>query len=136
LQIEADGIIEERKPAGKWCPHCNPGRGCSRYSERPKVCATYECQWLADETVPEHWQPLKSHMVMSSDAAKRIVYIDVDPRHPDAWKREPYYSELKNIARSARVSIKCGSTHILLDDRHPKPTTPNYPASPALAESP
>jgi hypothetical protein len=53
-------------------------------------------------------------MVMSSNAAERVVYIDVDERYPDQWRKEPYYSELMLISRSARVSIKCGSKHVLL----------------------
>lgn len=40
------GIEELRKPPGRWCRHCNIGRGCSIYKDRPKSCRVYACSWL------------------------------------------------------------------------------------------
>jgi hypothetical protein len=30
------GITELQKPVGKWCPHCDIGKGCKIYESRPK----------------------------------------------------------------------------------------------------
>jgi hypothetical protein len=139
---EPGSIISEQKPAARWCEHCKPGKGgCSRYAERPKVCRDFECQWLADGTVADYWRPTKSHMVMTSDAEERIVYVDVDPAYPNAWRAEPYFSELRTIARYVRVSIKIGERHILLDDRAAQPQVPRMSQScrtepPCVIDSP
>lgn len=33
------------KPMGKWCEHCNPGRGCAIYEKRPRDCVRFKCWW-------------------------------------------------------------------------------------------
>lgn len=35
-----------KKPLGIWCEHCNIGRGCKIYENRPLPCRTFVCQWL------------------------------------------------------------------------------------------
>ena len=58
-------IFEIGKAPGQWCPHCEIGKGCKIYGERPKECREYQCQWRTgiggprfrpDKTkiVPEH----------------------------------------------------------------------------------
>ncbi|MEJ0053298.1 MAG: hypothetical protein WDN10_01025 [bacterium] len=34
------------KPAGKWCQHCTPGKGCKIYEDRPRACVLFKCSWL------------------------------------------------------------------------------------------
>jgi len=93
-------IDEIAKPAGKWCDHCKIGQGCTIYESRPHVCRTFACAWLMSEKVPDEWYPLKSHMVLSYVANGNITTITctVDENHPDAWRSEPFYSHLKNMA--------------------------------------
>ena len=125
LTILREGIIEKDKPAGKWCPHACPGKGgCSRYEERPGVCRDFQCQWISDPTMGPEWYPRTSHMVVSSSAAEGVVYVDVDPAWPDAWKKSPYYEQLRALSRHVRVSIKVGDRHILLDDRPARSANP------------
>jgi hypothetical protein len=40
--------------------------------------------------------------------------VTVDPAYPDAWRREPYYSQLKAIARSGTIKIRVGRRFIKL----------------------
>lgn len=39
-------IFRIEKHAAKWCQHCNIGKGCKIYNERPEECAGFKCQWL------------------------------------------------------------------------------------------
>lgn len=39
-------IIRLDKFKGTWCIDCDIGKGCRIYSNRPKECADFECQWL------------------------------------------------------------------------------------------
>lgn len=34
------------KPAGKWCPHCEIGKRCKIYVDRPSDCQGFVCEWL------------------------------------------------------------------------------------------
>ena len=44
-------IEELAKPAGQWCRHCKPGRGCLIYDSRPAECSAFDCLWLIDAAV-------------------------------------------------------------------------------------
>ncbi|MFC1663331.1 YkgJ family cysteine cluster protein [Patescibacteria group bacterium] len=39
-----------------WCQHCDIGRGCAIYEERPEVCRYFTCAWL-NGTGDESWRP-------------------------------------------------------------------------------
>jgi hypothetical protein len=88
------------KPRLVWCVHCAPGSGCTIYDRRPAICRSFQCGWLRDPVLGDHWQPARSKMVVSYESAARIA-IHVDPGRPDGWRREPYYSEIKRWARAA-----------------------------------
>jgi hypothetical protein len=45
-------VIAIGKPGSEWCPHCEIGKGCRIYSDRPEQCREFSCLWLqgwADE---------------------------------------------------------------------------------------
>ena len=48
---------EFSKPPGKWCVHCDIGRGCRIYGQRPDDCKQFVCEWLkgagGDELRPD-----------------------------------------------------------------------------------
>jgi len=85
------------KPAGSWCRHCTVGAGCTIYEDRPDECRTFHCGYLIWEHAKEHWNPARSKMVIASEKSGR-VWICVDPARPDAWRREPYYRDIKQWA--------------------------------------
>ena len=89
------------KPRLQWCTHCDIGAGCKIYEERPPECRAFICGYLAEPGIGEHWKPVKSKMVVSkaTNANRIVIYVDAD-RH-DAWRKEPYYTDLKNWARVA-----------------------------------
>jgi hypothetical protein len=88
-------IEELAKDAGEWCSHCKPGRGCQIYADRPVICRNFACAWL-DHRIGHGWRPTTSHMVVYQQRANVLVLVD--PAYPDAWKRQPYLSELEQCA--------------------------------------
>jgi hypothetical protein len=88
------------KPRLDWCRHCRPGTGCTIYDERPHECRAFSCGYLIDGGIAEHWNPRHSRMVVSYESSDRIA-IHVDPGRHDAWRREPYFSDIKRWARAA-----------------------------------
>ncbi len=97
-------VDEIAKPRNKWCPHCDIGKGCKIYETRPPSCRLFYCQFLKEARFPDHWRPSRSRMVLiyNGDAMRLCVYVDTD--RPDAWRKEPYYSELKTWARNGVAS--------------------------------
>jgi Fe-S-cluster containining protein len=92
-------VKEISKPANEWCTHCRPSKGgCSIYADRPSVCRDFVCSWLVDSGTNDHWFPQKSKIVISRSDAPPILHFDVDADYADAWRREPYYQEIKTMA--------------------------------------
>ena len=100
--------VPETKPDHEWCPFVNlSARGpkgdhcCSIYRTRPERCRDFHCQWLIDRRFPDYWYPLKSRIVISIkiEKEKSFVCFIVDPDYPLRWREEPYFSDIKKIAK-------------------------------------
>jgi hypothetical protein len=89
------------KPAGRWCSHCKPGRGCLTYETRPEECRNYSCLWLTDPWFGEHWKPIRSKLVLTLSADG--IEIRCDGGFPDAWRKEPYRSEIARLAQAGEA---------------------------------
>lgn len=93
------------KPAGPLCTHFEGG--CSIYPERPDACRGFRCLWLKSERLEPplrlsvEWRPDQANFVMYTERDDQRLNVVVDPAHPTAWRREPYYSFLKRLAERA-----------------------------------
>ncbi len=61
--------------------------------------------WLKSERLalesrlgPE-WRPDQAKFMMYTERGDKRLNVVVDPAHPLAWKREPYYGYLKRLSR-------------------------------------
>lgn len=96
------GVPEVKKDFA-WCPHCKAGKGgCSIYETRPERCRDFHCQWLIDKRFGEHWFPAKAKILVDHrlDGETAVVYFVVDPDYPSRWREEPWFSDIKKIARA------------------------------------
>jgi uncharacterized protein len=50
-------IAELDKPFGRWCRHCEIGKGCGIYQERPDTCRKFACFWLQIDSLPDELRP-------------------------------------------------------------------------------
>jgi hypothetical protein len=100
-------IDELNKPAGSWCPHCTPGRGCTIHADRPAECRAFHCSWLTTPNLGPEWRPTKSKMVLYIEGERNVLAVRVDPGDPGAWRREPYFRQLKEyaIAEADRLRV-------------------------------
>jgi hypothetical protein len=89
------------KPASSWCPHCKPGHGCLIYANRPAECQAFSCPWLVDDPLDRHWKPSKSKLVLTT--SEDGIEIRCDPGFPDAWRKEPFRSEIRQRAVSGET---------------------------------
>jgi hypothetical protein len=103
-------IVELESPAGQWCKHCAPGKGCKIHETRPPVCRQFFCMWMYWKHAGPHWKPEKSKMVLSLELDGQRIAAHVDPSFPGAWRRSPYYEDLKRwsavaLQRRQQVSV-------------------------------
>ena len=104
------GIAELGKPGGRWCPHCVVGQACGIYERRPGECKTFHCLWLLRESFGPEWRPDRAKFVMYGSSDKAALVVNVDPATPDAWRRKPYYENLKRWAAEANAD----KTHLIV----------------------
>jgi hypothetical protein len=86
------------KPAGDWCFHCEPGKRCRIYDDRPSECRAFNCLWLLDPRLGTHCRPSISGLVLTT--SDDGIEIRCDPDRPDAWRRNPYRDEIEKLAMS------------------------------------
>jgi hypothetical protein len=96
-------VPEIGKPEDDWCQHCRPGHGgCAIYDQRPAICRGFACQWLISNVLDDAWFPAKAKIVVdiydSPEGGMPLLRFHVDPRFPNRWREEPYYSKIKQLA--------------------------------------
>jgi hypothetical protein len=100
-------IPEVDKKRDEWCQHCRPGKGgCQIYDRRPPICKRFECMWKMCIWLGDEWYPARSKMVLyPGDVA---IMVKVDPSYPNAWRREPYYSQLLKFSFDHPIIVTVG----------------------------
>ena len=98
-------IPEFGNPSGQYCPHCIKGRGCGIHPDRPNECRAFFCGYLLWPELGEHWFPAHSKLVVAFKPDGMEIVIHVDPDVPNAWRAEPYYSEIRSMAGDALGTV-------------------------------
>ncbi len=57
--------------------------------------------------MPPDWKPERSKIVLSVFPDNGFVYAQIDPGSPQAWRKEPYFTDLKRL-----------SANLLRQERH------------------
>lgn len=97
-------IPELSKPAGQWCVHCKPGQGCGIHAERPDHCRAFGCLWLTQAWMGPEWKPDRCRFVLSVESKTGFLVLQLDPGHANAWRQEPYHSQLRRWALQAQTN--------------------------------
>jgi hypothetical protein len=92
------------KGPGVWCKHAVPRHGCGIYATRPEECRTFNCTWLLDERLGDHWKPERSKFVLITARDGNGIEVRCDTGFPTAWRREPFYSQIVSWSRDAEQS--------------------------------
>ena len=81
------------KPVCNCGARCNPGFGCAIYERRPAECEAFACLWLVNDLLDDRWKPSRSKLVLTT--SEDGIEIRCDPGSPNAWRKEPYASEIR-----------------------------------------
>jgi len=91
--------LEAPKPAGQWCAHCTPGKGCGIWQVRPQGCVDYHCIWRLDAALGPEWRPDRARFILNHDRADAPLSVVIDPATPQAHRRAPYAAQLQKTTR-------------------------------------
>jgi Fe-S-cluster containining protein len=110
------------KPPHGWCSHVKHPGGCGIYRTRPESCRTFYCMWMMDERIKDHWFPAKSKIVIHANVEHGAKYINfiVDPAYPLRWREEPWFSEIKHMAKRGIEGVlgEKWTTVVQVGDQH------------------
>ena len=106
LCCKVPAVHEVQKPAGIYCPHCTLGRGCRIYPDRPGSCRNFMCGWLVNPHLGPDLKPDTCHVVLIWEDARRMLFADCDPDHPDAWRAPNVISALRQAASKVDAGWK------------------------------
>jgi len=108
-----------KKPQGKWCAHCDIGKGCSIYETRPAPCHDFACVWLESQgqknPLPPDLRPDRCKVVLTFTPDRKDVLGFCDPASPDAWKGAPLRLLQIIAAQGHRVMFGNGREHFVID---------------------
>ena len=91
--------------AGTWCRNCQPGRGCRIYDTRPQQCRDFHCLWISQDFLGPEWKPDKARFVLTMDPATKWLFVQLDPGAPQAWRKEPYLTQLRRWAAAGNRPV-------------------------------
>src|SRR5687768_10405525 len=95
-------VPELAKPANQWCKHIALGGGCGIYDTRFDICRGYQCLWILNEDLGPEWQPNRSKFIVHRTAGRAGLWVNVDLTQPLAWKKQPFYAQIKRWSAAAR----------------------------------
>src|SRR5262249_25146669 len=75
---------------------------------RPGECRAFNCLWLIDTRLGEHWKPSVSSLVLTT--SEDGIEIRCDPDHAQAWRGEPYRGDIEKLA----ISGEQHAVHVLV----------------------
>jgi hypothetical protein len=91
--------------AGSWCRHCLPGRGCAIHETRPAHCRAFFCLWMTQGFLGPEWKPDKARFVLTMDPGTGWIFLQADPGAAQAWRKEPYQSQLRRWAQAGNRPV-------------------------------
>lgn len=111
------------KPGGTWCPHCPSKKRCAIHGDHPQECRDFHCGYLTVGSLDESWKPSRSKIILAAEMDGQRMTAIVDPARPDAWRKAPFYPQLKAwaeaaVAHNGQVVVRVGQRFtVILPDR-------------------
>jgi len=107
-------IPEVKKAAGPWCQHCDIGKGCKIYEDRPQVCVEFKCLWLLSrereprDHLADNLRPDRCKVVFNMTTDDTIMAATTMPGAEDAWRKPHVRDLIDKLVRGMDYSVACG----------------------------
>lgn len=98
-------VDEVNSLGGRWCKHCNIGKGCLIYNRRPKECRLYECIWLkgkgGDSDRPDRLKIVMDINVVNLDKQEIVVL--------NLWEVEGDAASQARVCQITKANLEQGN---------------------------
>ena len=99
--LQGDGDRRARQAHQFLVPALPTGARLSDLFSSAAECQTFSCLWLVDDQFDQHWKPSKSKLVLTT--SEDGIEVRCDPGFPNAWRKEPFWSEIREWAISGET---------------------------------
>jgi len=104
LCCKLTSVPELKKPVGKWCRHCKPGKGCGIYDDRPESCKNFRCVWLSGGLPPD-LRPDKSRVIFERMPTGKTFIVLVNEGYGDSWKEPGVREYIANFLKANKAVV-------------------------------
>ena len=113
LCCKIQAVPQIKKPAGKWCPDCIPGKGCEIFKSptRPQICKDFYCMWVNSPSLPDKYRPDKIKFYVSGTEESEFLHVCVDANYPTAWKEGAGKELIDHIRNAGRHMLVIVGNH-------------------------
>lgn len=98
-------VVDLQKPAMTWCQHCNIGRGCRIYEQKPASCVSFDCMWLVNEWIPDSLRPDRCKIVFEGLYGTKVVLALLNKGNDEAYRQEPAWSLIEHLINRLGYSV-------------------------------
>lgn len=112
-------VADLEKPAGQLCQHCEVGRRCGIYTQRPPNCRDYQCQWLmgvgSEECRPDRTGVVLDFVRRQTESSLNQVFDKL----ATMWEAREKALETAEFLEATMVALKDGIhvIHVYLSGR-------------------
>lgn len=117
-------VFEIGKAAGRWCEHCDIGRGCNIYEKRPINCQKFRCEWLKGYGK----RPDRTKVVLDFHTEGAMGEMLQMWEVSEGALERPYAEEITNECLSNNISV----CRLYLDGRKEMIVPPDFVISPEV----
>ncbi len=111
-------VFEIDKSPGRWCEHCNIGKGCRIYDTRPEKCREFRCEWLNGYGE----RPDRTKIVLDFHTEGAMGKLLQMWEVSEGALRRSYANEVKNECLTSDISVCC----LYLDGRKEMFVPPDF----------
>lgn len=98
-------VLELEKPTMTWCEHCDIGRGCKIYDQKPESCRTFNCMWLLNTWMEESLRPDRCKVVFETCYGTKVILALLNEGNDDAHLKQPVAGLIEHIVGRLKYSV-------------------------------
>lgn len=98
-------VLDLEKPPMTWCEHCDIGKGCRIYDQRPESCQAFNCMWLINEWMPDEMRPDRCKIVFESLYGTKVILAMLNEGADNAHERQPVAALIEHLVARLGHSV-------------------------------
>ena len=110
-------INGHRPEPTKPCYFLNVVSKCTIYEDRPNPCKSYQCLWLADESIPDFMKPENMGGILDIGKFKEYTYLQLNTNNVSYSDESMEFSKSEADKRKMNLIIQANGVYSYYGDR-------------------